>query len=122
MDGATKYSISRFFVTAYSGDVIRLLKYDMVSIEFIFRECNMHHHALGLELHEPVILCGKPTTETVVLKVNCSDNEAEVLLRNVLNGVNTNCGEYSLSVSDDLGNPLNPQKVILNLKEIKKLI
>lgn len=94
----------------------------MVSIEYLFRECNMHHHALGLELHTPVRLCGKPATEIVVLKVNCSDNEAEVLLRNVLNGVNTNCGEYPLSVSDDLGNPLNPQKVILNLKEIKKLI
>ena len=110
-----------FFVTAYSGDVIRQLKYDMVSIEYLFRECNMHHHALGLLLHAPVILCGKPTTEIVVLKVHCSENEAEQLTRNVLNEMNTNYGIYSISVSDDLGNPHNPQIVHLNLENIKEL-
>lgn len=79
----------------------------------------MHHHALGLELYAPVILCGKPTTEIVVLKVNCSDNEAEQLTRNVLNEMNTNFGIYLISVSDDFGNPFNPQIMYLNLENIK---
>ena len=91
----------------------------MVSIEYIFRECNMHHHALGLELHDPVILCGKPTTEIVVLQVNCSDKEAEQLTLNVLNELNSNSGVYSISVSDYLGNPFNPQIIHLNLENIK---
>ena len=81
----------------------------------------MHHHALRLELHDPVILCGKPTTEIVVLQVNCSDKDSEVLLRNVLDGVNTNYGEYSLSVSNDLGDPFNPQNVMLNIQMVKDI-
>lgn len=81
----------------------------------------MHHHALGLELYSPVILCGTPTTEIVLLKVNCSDMEAELLTRNVLEEINTNVGIYSVSVSDNLGNPLNPQIIHLNLENIQKL-
>lgn len=81
----------------------------------------MHHHALGVELYDPIILCGKATTEIVVLKVNCSDKEAEQLTKNALNKINTNWGIYSISVSDDKGNPFNPQIVSLNLENIKKL-
>lgn len=81
----------------------------------------MRHHALGLELHTPVILCGKRTTEIVVLKVNCSDDEAEQLTRNVLYEMNTNSGIYSISVSDGFGDPLNPQIIHLNLENIKGL-
>ncbi len=81
----------------------------------------MHHHALGLELYAPVIICGKPDTEIVVLKVDCSDKEAEQLMRNVFNALNTKHGIYSIFVSDDLGNPLNPQKIQLNLENIKEV-
>lgn len=91
----------------------------MYSIEYLFRECNMHNRALGIELHNPIILHGKPTTEIVLLKVNCSEQEAEQLTRNVLNNVNTNNGSYLVLVSDDIGNPHNPQAIILELSLIK---
>ncbi|MCM1071861.1 MAG: hypothetical protein NC210_05840 [[Clostridium] fimetarium] len=93
----------------------------MYSIEYLFRECNLHHHALGIELHTPIMLCGKPTSEIVALKVNCSDQEAEQLARNVLEEINTNVGAYSISVSDENGNPLNPQALWLNLQNIKQI-
>lgn len=80
----------------------------------------MHHHALGIELHTPVLLCGKPTTDIVLLKVNCSDKESEQLTRNVLEGVNTNVGIYSITVSDETGNPHNPQILQLNLQNIEQ--
>lgn len=93
----------------------------MCSIEYLFRECNMHHHALGIELHAPVLLCGKPTTDIVLLKVNCSDKESEQLTRNVLEGVNTNVGIYSITVSDETGNPHNPQHILLDIANVKEI-
>ena len=35
----------------------------------------MRHHALGMTLHTPIILCEKPAKEIVVLKVICNDGE-----------------------------------------------
>lgn len=81
----------------------------------------MHNHALGVELRAPIILCGKPTRDLVVLKVDCSNEEAERLARNVLNRINTNFGIFSFDVSDNTGNPFNPQKISLNLENIKNL-
>ena len=90
----------------------------MVSIEYLFRECNMHHHALGLELHNPVRLCGELAREIVLLKINCCDKEVDQLTRNVLNKINTNSGVYSMSVSDNLGNPYNEQKIEVDIENI----
>ena len=81
----------------------------------------MLNHALGVELYTPVILCGKTVRELVVLKVNCSDQEAKILTRNALSKINTNYGIYSFCVSDNLGNPFNPQQINLNLENIRKL-
>ncbi len=78
----------------------------------------MLQRALGVELYTPILLCEKLTTEIVILKVNCSDQEAEHLLRNVMDGIDTNTGKYSVLVSDDKGNPLNPQRVMIDLKSI----
>lgn len=81
----------------------------------------MHNHALGAELHTPIFLCGKPTRNIVVLKVECSDEEAERLTRNVLENINTNIGTYLISVSDETGNPLNPQNVMLDIAMVKDI-
>ena len=81
----------------------------------------MHNHALGIELHSPIFLSGKPITEVVLLKVNCTEQEAEILTQNVFNTINTNSGKYLVLISDDLGNPFNPQNVILDLENIKEV-
>lgn len=81
----------------------------------------MHHHAVGIELHVPVLLSGKPTTDIVLLKVNCSDKESEHLTQNVLAGVNTNAGTYSITVSDETGNPINSQCIMLDITTIKEI-
>lgn len=81
----------------------------------------MHNHALGVELCTPVVLCGMPEREIVILKVICTDKEAERLTRNVLNRINTNIGIFSFYVSDNTGNPLNPQRISLDLENIKTL-
>lgn len=79
----------------------------------------MHNHALGIELYTPITLCEKPIKDVVVLKVECSDEEAERLTRNVLIGNSTNSGTFPVFVSDYLGNPNNPQVIMLNLDNIK---
>lgn len=81
----------------------------------------MHKHALCVELYTPIIVCGKPTKEIVVLKVECSDEESEHLTRNVLNAINTNAGTYSFIVSDNTGDPFNPQTITLKLQDIKEI-
>ena len=81
----------------------------------------MHKHALGVELYTSIIVCGKPTREIVVLKVECSDEESERLTRNVLENINTNVGIYLISVSDETGNPLNPQNVMLDITMVKDI-
>lgn len=91
----------------------------MYSIEYIFRECNMHKHALGVELYTPIILCEKSVRNITILKVNYSEQLVEQLTRNVLNEVNTNVGVYSFLVSDNVGNPFNPQNIMLELQNIK---
>ncbi|MBJ2161056.1 MAG: hypothetical protein JFR39_03010 [Muribaculaceae bacterium] len=85
----------------------------------------MHKHALGVELHTPIVLCGKLTSELVLLNVVCTQQEAELLTTNALNAINTNKGIYLVSVSDEVGNPLNPQRVIIdisNIKEVYKIV
>lgn len=81
----------------------------------------MHHKALGLELTSPILLDGVLTNEIVVLKINCTDKEAEKLTFNVLKQINTDTGIYSVSVSDSKGNPYNPQEVRLDLRNIKMI-
>lgn len=80
----------------------------------------MHKHALGVELHTPIILCGELTSELVLLNVVCTQQEAELLTMNALNAINTNEGTYLVSVSDDVGNPLNPQRAIIDVSNIKE--
>ena len=79
----------------------------------------MHNHVLGVELYTPITLCEKSVRDIVIIKVCCSEQEAEQLTRNVLNEVNTNVGTYSFFVSDNVGNPFNPQNIMLELQNIK---
>ena len=81
----------------------------------------MHNHALGVDLYNSIILCGKSVRDVVILKVKCPEQEAEHLTRNVLNEMNTNTGTYLFLVSDDKGNPFNPQTIILELQNIKEI-
>lgn len=90
----------------------------MYSIEYLFQKCNLHHKALGLELSKPILLCGIPTTEIVLLKISCSEQDEEQLTINVLNNVDTNHGIYSMSVSDNLGNPYNEQQIEVDIESI----
>lgn len=93
----------------------------MFSIEYLFRECNMHHKALGIDLVRSVILNEEKVQQIVLLEVKCSEGEAEQLTRNVLNGINTNEGVYQVCVSDIVGNPLNPQTINLHIDNIQEV-
>jgi hypothetical protein len=81
----------------------------------------MRNRVLCVRFDTPIRLCGKLTNEVILLNVNCSESEAEQLTRNVLNGVDTGVGEYSVAVSDESGNPLNPQNVKINLQNIVEI-
>lgn len=81
----------------------------------------MQKHALGVELHTPIILCGKLTSELILLNIVCSKQEKELLTTNVLNAINTTEGKYLMSVSDEVGDPFNPQHIIIELCNIKNV-
>lgn len=55
----------------------------MFSIEYFFRECNLHNHCIG------VALKGDEYPTVFVLKVRCSDKAFEECLKRVLLGKDT---------------------------------
>lgn len=93
----------------------------MYSIEFLFRECNIRHKILHLVLNEPIPLQDIITSEIIILEINEREEIERQILTSLNQGHNTNHGIFKISVSDKDGNPLNPQIINLNLKNIKEV-
>lgn len=81
------------------------------SREYLYRECVMHRHALGLVLIQPVIINDKEFNEITMLDVTGSKEEMEQYLKNVLNGINI-YGKMSINISDMLPNGISSGRTI----------
>lgn len=93
----------------------------MASIEYLFHECNLLNRVLEADLLSPIKLCGKFVEEIIILKVNCNEKEAEILTKHYFNGIKTENGVFSFSVSDCDGNPFNPQSIMVDINNIKNI-
>lgn len=91
----------------------------MISAEFLYQQCNLHKHALGLTLTNPVRVENEDVFNMTALNVSGTDEYYKYLLTNIANGINTIDGKITLEVSDLTGNPLNPIKVSVDLRAIK---
>lgn len=81
------------------------------SREYLYRECVMYNHALGLILAEPVIINDKKFSEITMLDIVDSNDVKEQYLKNVLNGINT-YGKMSINTFDLLPNGISSGQTI----------
>lgn len=93
----------------------------MYSIEYLYRECNLKDHALGIELRSPILLEGEKRRDLILLKIESDNTSDDFFQKNIKGGINTNTGIFPVFVSDREGNPQNPQRVMLNLEEIAEV-
>lgn len=69
------------------------------SREYLYRECVIHRHALGLVLMQPVIINDKRFNKITMLDVAGSKEENEQFLKNLINGIDT-YGRMSIDIFD----------------------
>lgn len=72
-------------------------------------------------LSSPVQLEDVMTSDIILLKVDSDESKNYAFIRSIEDGINTNTGEYYVIVSDKNGNPCNPQRIVLNLDNIKEV-
>lgn len=93
-----------------------------VSLEFLFRECNMKKHVVMLNLKDPIMLDGKPTSDVCVFEVKSSPELLNHLETTFTKGINTNFGRVEVVGFDANNSPIDcpnhHHDITLNLENI----
>lgn len=65
---------------------------DKFSKEWLFRECQIHNHALGVTLLKPIKVQDEDIYRVTIVRLKLSEQEQETLVRNLHSQINTNSG------------------------------
>lgn len=95
----------------------------MFSKEYLFRECNMHNHCLGVSLKEPIKWDDKLIQEIFIMEVIVSEEENEAYIKNIL--INTKESGGSIKVNVFVDDPHKTKIITIdtsNILEIEEII